>query len=59
LPAWCRGTGHRLVATEPDGSDRTVFRIERGPFGSLMFQDRPDWGVTPTFRHDGFFDTRD
>jgi TusA-related sulfurtransferase len=58
LPAWCRGTGHRLVATEPDGSDRTIFRIERGPFGSLMFQDRPDWGVTPTFRHDGF-DTRD
>lgn len=58
LPAWCRGTGHRLVATEPDGSDRTIFRIERGPFGSLMFKDRPDWGVTPTFRHDGF-DTRD
>jgi TusA-related sulfurtransferase len=58
LPAWCRGTGHRLVATEPDGSDRTIFRIERGPFGSLMFKDRPDWGVSPTFRHDGF-DTRD
>jgi TusA-related sulfurtransferase len=58
LPAWCGGTGHRLVATEPDGSDRTIFRIERGPFGSLMFKDRPDWGVSPTFRHDGF-DTRD
>ncbi|MGH2640537.1 MAG: ferritin-like domain-containing protein [Actinomycetota bacterium] len=58
LPAWCRGTGHRLVATEPDGSDGTIFLIERGPYGSLMFKDRPDWGVTPTFRHDGF-DTRD
>jgi hypothetical protein len=23
-----------------------------------MFKDRPDWGITPTFRHDGF-DTRD
>ena len=22
LPAWCRGTGHELVASEPDG-DRT------------------------------------
>ena len=20
LPAWCRGTGHELVASEPDGS---------------------------------------
>ena len=58
LPAWCRGTGHRLVATEPDGTDGTIFRIERGPHGSLMFKDRPDWGITPTFRHDGF-DTRD
>ena len=58
LPPWCRGTGHRLVATERDGPDRTIFRIERGPFGSLMFKDRPDWGVSPTFRHDGF-DTRD
>ena len=26
-----QGTGHRLVATEPDGPDRTIFRIERGP----------------------------
>lgn len=58
LPAWCKGTGHRLVATEADGPDRTIFRIERGPYGSLMFKDRPDWGITPTFRHDGF-DTRD
>ena len=23
-----------------------------------MFKDRPDWGITPAFRHDGF-DTRD
>ena len=58
LPAWCRGTGHRLVATEPDGWNGTIFLIERGPHGSLMFKDRPDWGITPAFRHDGF-DTRD
>ncbi len=24
LPAWCRGTGHELVATEPDGDRRPV-----------------------------------
>ncbi|MGH2636386.1 MAG: sulfurtransferase TusA family protein, partial [Actinomycetota bacterium] len=57
LPAWCRGTGHDLIASEPDGP-RTRFRIRRGPHGALMFKDRPDWGVTPAFRHDGF-DTRD
>jgi TusA-related sulfurtransferase len=57
LPAWCRGTGHELVASEPDGG-RTLFRIRRGASGSLMFKDRPDWGVAPAFRHDGF-DTRD
>jgi TusA-related sulfurtransferase len=57
LPAWCRGTGHRLLAHEPDG-DVSVFLIERGELGSLMFKDRPEWGVTPAFRHDGF-DTRD
>jgi len=57
LPAWCRGTGHELVSSEPDG-DRTLFFIRRGSRGSLMFKDRPDWGVAPAFRHDGF-DTRD
>jgi len=57
LPAWCRGTGHELVGAEPDG-DRTRYRIRRGALGSLMFKDRPDWGVSPEFRHDGF-DTRD
>ena len=57
LPAWCRGTGHELVGAEPDG-DRTRYRIRRGARGSLMFKDRPDWGVAPEFRHDGF-DTRD
>jgi TusA-related sulfurtransferase len=57
LPPWCRGTGHELVAAEPDG-DRMLFRIKRGARGSLMFKDRPDWGVAPAFRHDGF-DTRD
>lgn len=57
LPAWCRGTGHELVDAEPDGP-RTVYRIRRRERGALMFRDRPDWGVTPTFRHDGF-DTRD
>ena len=57
LPAWCRGTGHELVGAEPDG-DRTRYRIRRGAHGSLMFKDRPDWGVSPEFRHDGF-DTRD
>ena len=49
LPAWCRGTGHELVAAEPDG-DRMLFRIRRGARGSLMFKDRPDWGVEPVFR---------
>ena len=57
LPAWCRGTGHELVGVEPDG-DRTLYLIRRGAAGSLMFKDRPDWGITPAFRHDGF-DTRD
>ena len=57
LPAWCRGTGHELLEAEPD-ADRTIYRIRRGSRGSLMFKDRPDWGVSPEFRHDGF-DTRD
>src|SRR4029453_12085849 len=54
LPAWCRGPAHPLVAPEPDGVGRTIFRIQRGPHGSLMFKDRPDWGVTPAVRPDGF-----
>ena len=33
LPAWCRGTGHELVAAEPDGGT-DVFRIRRGAHGS-------------------------
>lgn len=57
LPGWCRGTGHELVGSEADGVDAR-YLIRRGPHGSLMFRDRPDWGVTPAFRHDGF-DTRD
>jgi TusA-related sulfurtransferase len=57
LPVWCRGTGHELVSTHPDG-ERTLFHIRRGASGSLMFKDRPDWGVTPAFRRDGF-DTSD
>jgi TusA-related sulfurtransferase len=57
LPAWCRGTGHELVDAEADG-DRTRYRIRRGARGSLLFKDRPDRGVAPEFRHDGF-DTRD
>jgi hypothetical protein len=57
LPEWCRGTGHELVASEPEGG-RTLYRIRRGVRGSLMFKDRPDWGIRPEFRHDGF-DTRD
>jgi TusA-related sulfurtransferase len=57
LPAWCRGTGHELVGSESDGS-QSLYRIRRGERGALMFRDRPDWGVTPEFRHDGF-DTRD
>jgi TusA-related sulfurtransferase len=57
LPAWCRGTGHELLGSEPDGG-RIRYLIRRGGRGSLMFKDRPDWGVTPEFRRDGF-DTRD
>ena len=53
LPAWCRGTGHRLVAVEPDG-DRTLFHIERGARGSLMFADRPDLPLRAPDRTGGF-----
>ena len=53
LPAWCTGTGHRLVASEPDG-DRTLFHIERGVHGSLMFADRPDLPLEAPNRGDGF-----
>jgi TusA-related sulfurtransferase len=53
LPAWCKGTGHRLVASEPDG-DRTLFHIERGARGSLMFADRPDLPLSAPDRSDGF-----
>ena len=36
--AWCRGTGHELVASEPDG-DRALYRIRRGHRAALMFKD--------------------
>ncbi|MGZ8566104.1 MAG: sulfurtransferase TusA family protein [Actinomycetota bacterium] len=57
LPAWCRGTGHELVASEPDG-EAIRFRIRRGDRGALMFADHPDWGLEAPDRHDGF-GTRD
>jgi TusA-related sulfurtransferase len=57
LPAWCRGTGHDLVAGEPDG-EGWRFRIRRGERGALMFRDRPDLGLVAPDRHDGF-GTRD
>ena len=53
LPAWCTGTGHRLVASEPDG-DRTLFQIERSEHGSLMFADRPELPLEAPDRGDGF-----
>jgi TusA-related sulfurtransferase len=53
LPAWCRGTGHPLVLVEPDG-DRTLFHIERGDRGSLMFADRPDLPLEAPDRSNGF-----
>jgi len=53
LPAWCRGTGHRVVAVEPDG-DRTLFHIERGARGSLMFADRPELPLRAPDRTGGF-----
>ncbi|MGZ8578490.1 MAG: sulfurtransferase TusA family protein, partial [Actinomycetota bacterium] len=34
LPAWCRGTGHELVGSEPDG-DAIRFHIRRGDRGAL------------------------
>ncbi len=59
LPAWCRGTGHELVASEPDG-DRTSYRIRRGDRAALMFKDLPDWGIRAPIRTDGEgFDTKD
>src|SRR5438445_13271897 len=57
LPVWARRTGNRIVATAPEG-EAVRYRIERGERAALMFRDRPDWGITPEFRHDGF-DTRD
>ena len=53
LPAWCRGTGHPLVLIESDG-DRTLFHIERGHQGSLMFADRPELPLGAPDRCDGF-----
>jgi TusA-related sulfurtransferase len=53
LPAWCKGTGHRLVASEPAG-DQTLFHIERGAHGSLMFADRPDLPLEAPDRGSGF-----
>jgi hypothetical protein len=57
--AWCGGTGHELVASEPDG-DRTSYRIRRGDRAALMFKDLPDWGIRAPIRTDGEgFDTKD
>jgi TusA-related sulfurtransferase len=53
LPGWCRGTGHELVASEPDG-ERARYLIRRGARGSLMFADHPDWGLHAPNRRDGF-----
>jgi TusA-related sulfurtransferase len=53
LPAWCRGAGHELIASEPDG-DRTRYLIRRGARGALMFADHPDWGLRAPNRRDGF-----
>ncbi|MFL5791424.1 MAG: ferritin-like domain-containing protein [Actinomycetota bacterium] len=57
LPAWARGTGNELVATEPDGA-RWIHRIRRGERPSLMFRDRPELAVEAPDRRDGF-GTRD
>jgi hypothetical protein len=57
LPAWCRGTGHELVARETDGKGWR-FRVRRGEQGALMFRDRPDLGLVAPDRRDGF-GTRD
>lgn len=57
LPAWARGTGNELVASEPDGA-RQIYRIRRGERASLMFRDRPELGVAVPDRRDGF-GTRD
>ncbi|MEA2520428.1 MAG: hypothetical protein QOI81_74 [Actinomycetota bacterium] len=55
LPAWCRGTGHELVAREAaDDGTRAVFHIRRGAAATLMFADQPDWGLLAPDRHDGF-----
>ena len=59
LPAWCRGTGHELVASQADGG-RTLYRIRRGAHAALMFKDLPDWGIRAPLRTDGEgFDTKD
>ena len=57
LPAWARGTGNELVATEADGA-RWMHRIRRGERASLMFRDRPELDVEVPDRRDGF-GTRD
>ena len=45
LPAWCRGTGHELVASEADGDRRSATTSVAAIAGALMFADRPDWGL--------------
>jgi TusA-related sulfurtransferase len=53
LPAWCRGAGHELITSDPDG-DRTRYLIRRSARGALMFADHPDWGLRAPNRRDGF-----
>jgi hypothetical protein len=53
LPAWARGTGNPIEASEPDGAG-TSYRIRRGSHAALMFRDRPELGVDVPDRHGGF-----
>ena len=60
LPAWCRGTGHELVASGPDGERHRLPDPSRQPRGAVMFKDLPDWGIRAPIRTDGEgFDTKD
>lgn len=58
LPAWARGTGNELIASESDGDAARRYRLRRGRDGVLMFKEQPDWGIRAPLRRDEF-DTRD